>query len=112
MAIKRGDVFFADFPGSEGHVQGFRNRPWVVVQNDVGNEHSPVTIVCPMTTKFKHFIPTQVYITWGPIHGVVMCEQIRVVDKGDFQVVTHLPDEIMNHIDHALAVAVGLTKEW
>ena len=110
--IKRGDVFFANFPGSEGHVQGFKKRPWLVVQNDVGNEFSPLTIVVPMTKKFKHPMGTHVQIAWGPVYGTVMCEQIRVVDQDDFEVVTHLPDEIMNHIDRALAVAIGLTKEW
>lgn len=110
--IKRGDVFFANFPGSDGHVQGFKTRPWVVVQNDVGNEYSPVTIVVPMTKKFKHPYPTHVQLVWGPVSGTVLCEQIRVVDKEDFEVVTHLPEEIMNHVDHALSVAIGLKKEW
>lgn len=110
--IKRGDVFFADFQGFEGHVQGARKRPWVVVQNDVGNEHSPCTIVVPMTTKFKRPLPTHAIVMWGPVHGVIMCEQIRTVDKKNYQVVAHLPDEIMCHVDRALAIAVGLTKEW
>lgn len=108
--IKRGDVFFADFPGSDGNVQGFKRRPWVVVQNDIGNEHSPLTIVCPFTSKTKHPIPTHVHLVWGPIYGTVMCEQIRVVDKEEFEVVTHLPDEIMTHVDRALAIAIGLKR--
>lgn len=108
--IKRGDVFFANLPGSEGNVQGFKSRPWVVVQNDIGNEHSPVTIVVPMTTKMKQQIPTHVNLVWGPIYGTVMCEQIRVVDKEEFEVVTHLPNEIMTHVDRALAIAIGLKR--
>lgn len=110
--IKRGDVFFANFPGSKGHVQGFKNRPWIVVQNDVGNKFSGTTIVVPMTRKFKRPYHTHVNFVWGPVAGTALCEQIRVVDMEDFEVVTHLPDEIMNHIDIALAVAVGLKKEW
>lgn len=110
--IKRGDIFFANFPGSEGNVQGFKTRPWLVVQNDVGNYYSPVTIVVPMTKSIKQPLPTHVVITDGPVIGTVLCEQIRTVDKGDFRIVTHLSDEIMNHVDHALEVAIGLTKEW
>ena len=109
--IKRGDIFFANYPGSKGHVQGFKNRPWVVVQNDAGNEFSGITIVVPMTKKFKHPLPTHVSVAWGSISGTVLCEQIRVVDQEDFKVVEHLPDKIMEHSDRALAVAVGLTKD-
>lgn len=108
--IKRGDVFFANFPGSEGHVQGFKTRPWIVVQNDAGNEHSGVTIVVPMTKKHKPPLPTHVTLVWGSIGGTVLCEQIRVIDKEDFEVVEHLPPEIMKHIDSALAVAIGLKE--
>ena len=44
--IKRGDIYYADLPYGEGHVQG-GIRPVIVIQNDVGNRYSPTVIVAP-----------------------------------------------------------------
>ena len=48
---QRGDVVLIDVPiPSSGHVQGGK-RPWVIVQNNMGNQFSPTSIVVPLTTK-------------------------------------------------------------
>lgn len=105
MDVKRGDVFFINTPRPvEGHVQGGR-RPWVVVQNDVGNRYSDTTLVVPLTTKFKRLnMPTHCPVSWGPVRsGVVECEQVRVIDiKNDWKYIATLPEEVMTHIDRAL----------
>lgn len=107
--LRRGDVFFADLPGSDGHVIGYKKRPWVVVQNDMGNRNSSVTIVIPMTTRDVKPLPTHVTLLWGGIHGTVLAEQIRVIDQDEsFEVVEHLPPQIMRHVDEAIAVSLGL----
>ena len=54
--VRRGDVFFAKIGkgvGSEQH----GDRPVVVIQNDIGNLHSPTTIVAMITSKQKHLLP-------------------------------------------------------
>ena len=43
MEIKRGEVFYADLSPVIGSEQG-GTRPVVIVQNDVGNRHSPTVI--------------------------------------------------------------------
>ena len=44
---QRGDVVLIDVPiPSSGHVQGGK-RPWVIVQNNMGNQFSPTSIVVP-----------------------------------------------------------------
>lgn len=107
--LRRGDVFFADLPGSEGHIIGFKNRPWVVVSNDLGNRNSDILIVVPMTTRDMRPFPMHVKLVWGNIHGTVLTEQIRVVDNNEnFEVVEHLPPQIMRHIDEALMNSLGL----
>lgn len=50
--IKRGDIYYADLPYGEGHVQG-GIRPVIVIQNDVGNRYSPTVIVAPLNHKRK-----------------------------------------------------------
>ena len=79
---QRGDVVLIDIPVPENsHVQG-GNRPWLIVQNNVGNQFSPTSIIVPLTTKFKKLeMPTHVPITWENIEpSMVECEQVRVVD--------------------------------
>ena len=100
--LKRGDVFFADL--------GNKKRPWLVVQNDIGNAHSPRTIVVPLTSKIDKGLPTHTIVCWGSIRpSAVQCEEIRNVDvNADWRVVEHLPAEIMTHVDECLKIAIGL----
>ena len=100
--LKRGDVFFADL--------GYKRRPYLVVQNDIGNEYSPRTIVVPLTTRMKKPLPTHCLVCWGGIKpSVVQCEEIRYVDVDEsWTAMEHLPPEIMSHVDKALAIAIGL----
>lgn len=102
--IKRGDIVFGEFQGEK------KRRPWVVIQNDKGNYFSDYTIVVPITSKHKKPLPTHVSLVWGSIDGTVKCETIETVPQCDLEVVEHLPDEIMRHIDHALSVAIDLLK--
>lgn len=101
----RGDVVLINAPFNENsHVLG-GTRPWVIVQNNIGNMYSPTTIVCPLTTKFKKIdLPTHIAIAWDKLlPSVVQCEQVRVVDvRDDWKYIVTLPPEIMAHIDAAL----------
>ena len=49
MLIKRGDIFYADLNPVVGSEQG-GIRPVLVVQNNVGNKHSPTVIVVPISS--------------------------------------------------------------
>ncbi len=48
-AVRRGNIFWADLDPVKGSEQG-KTRPVLIIQNDVGNENSPVTIVACITT--------------------------------------------------------------
>ena len=52
MLIKRGDLFYADLNPSFGSEQG-GIRPVLVVQNNIGNMHSPTLVVLPITSSNK-----------------------------------------------------------
>lgn len=82
MEYKRGDVFFAalgdDGIGSEQN----GTRPVVIIQNNVGNRFSPTLIVACVTSKiFKNQIPTHVAVNFGGSTSLVLCEQIKTIDK-------------------------------
>lgn len=102
---QRGDVVIIDVPiPASGHVQGGK-RPWVIVQNNMGNQFSPTSIVVPLTTKMKRLeMPTHVAFVWENLEqSMVECEQVRVIDiTEDWKYVCTLPPQIMSHIDTAL----------
>ncbi|MCM3758805.1 MULTISPECIES: type II toxin-antitoxin system PemK/MazF family toxin [Sporosarcina] len=115
MAIKRGDVFFADLSPVVGSEQG-GTRPVLVIQNDIGNRFSPTVIVAAITAQIqKAKLPTHVEID-AARHGferdsVILLEQIRTLDKSRLtDKITHLDHQVMQKVDEALEVSFGLTN--
>ena len=63
MVIRRGDIYYADLRPVVGSEQG-GIRPVLVVQNDVGNRHSPTVIVAAITSKMhKAKLPTHIELS-------------------------------------------------
>lgn len=52
MIIQRGDIYYADLRPVVGSEQG-GVRPVLIIQNDVGNKHSP-TVICAAITSQMH----------------------------------------------------------
>lgn len=109
--IWRGDIWLADLRnGTIGSEQG-KVRPVVVVQNNIGNKHSPTVTVVPVTSKTKNKLPTHVliYNSCLPILSTALVEQIRTIDKSRFiKRVGRLSEEIMSKINNAIAIQMGL----
>lgn len=116
VEIKRGDIFYADLSPVIGSEQGGM-RPVVIVQNDIGNHYSPTVIVAAITARIqKPKMPTHVGINSEYVgiekDSVILLEQIRTIDKQRLRDrVTHLDDETMKRVDHALQVSVGLLSQ-
>ena len=113
--MKRGQVYYVDFGKCTGSEQGGR-RPCVIVQNDIGNRHSPTIIIVPITGKNKNPLPTHVETTKEDknlfIGSVILTEQIQTVDKdrtGDF--VCNLIKNTMQKVDESLQISLALNKE-
>ena len=110
MIVKRGDMFYADLSPVVGSEQG-GIRPVVIIQNDVGNKHSPTVIASQLG---KNKLPTHIEI--GPKNcglkseSVVLAEQIRTIDKSRLkEKIGHIDDEsVMNKINSALGISFGL----
>ena len=113
MIIKRGDIFYADLRPVVGSEQG-GIRPVLVVQNDIGNKHSPTVICDAITSKMnKAKLPTHVEISaaeYGVIKdSVILLEQIRTIDKLRLkEKVCHLDKKILERIDKALEISLAL----
>lgn len=53
--IRRGDIYFCrGSPGAIGSEER-KERPVVVVQNNIGNLHSPTVIVAPLTSNVSRY---------------------------------------------------------
>ena len=82
--FQRGDIFFTHFGASTGSEQ-HGDRPAVILQNDVGNYHSPTLIVATMTSKAEKKVnqPTHCLLENAGLNipSVVQAEQIFTIDK-------------------------------
>ncbi|RSK25666.1 type II toxin-antitoxin system endoribonuclease NdoA [Bacillus sp. HMF5848] len=113
MIVKRGDVYFADLSPVVGSEQG-GVRPVLIIQNDIGNRFSPTVIVAAITAQIqKAKLPTHVEIDakrYGfERDSVILLEQIRTIDKQRLtDKITHLDDEMMERVDEALQISLGL----
>ena len=62
MVIKRGDIYYADLRPVVGSEQG-GIRPVLIIQNNVGNRHSPTVICAAITSRMnKAKLPTHIEI--------------------------------------------------
>ena len=111
---RRGDIYYADLNPVCGSEQGGK-RPVVVIQNNIGNVHSPTLIVATITTKQdKRKYPTHYPIKENPAFtepSVIMLEQLRTIDKN--RVLGYLgkipPKEMLN-VDKALMLSLALQQ--
>ncbi len=114
VVIKRGDIFYADLRPVVGSEQG-GIRPVLIIQNNVGNRHSPTVICAAITSKMnKAKLPTHIEIDAG-IYGiekdsVILLEQLRTIDKRRLKdKVCHLDDMMLDKVNHALEISLELT---
>jgi len=113
VVIRRGDIFYADLRPVIGSEQG-GIRPVLIVQNDIGNKHSPTVICAAITSKMnKAKLPTHVEINaekYGIIKdSVILLEQIRTIDKSRLKdKVCRLDNDVLKKIDKALIISFSL----
>lgn len=108
----RGEIYYADLDPVFGHEQG-GIRPVLVLQNDVGNYHSPTLIVTAVTRRTfkKPSQPTHVVLddAEGLAPSLFMLEVIRTIDKRRVRgYVGKLTENQMERIDAALRVSLRL----
>ena len=112
--IKRGDIFYADLNPVVGSEQG-DVRPVLVVQNDVGNIHSPTIVVTPITKNLrKNPLPTHVLLPTScglDAESLVLVEQIRTIDRSRLTgYIGRIGKKEQSQIDVALTVCVGIEQ--
>ena len=111
--MRRGDVYYADLRPVVGSEQG-GIRPVLIIQNDVGNKHSPTVICAAITSKMnKAKLPTHIELDSAKYEmvkdSVILLEQLRTIDKKRLKdKVCHLDGAIMDKVNRALLVSLDL----
>ena len=113
MTVRRGEIYYADLSPVVGSEQGGL-RPVLIVQNDVGNKHSPTVIAAAITSqKEKAKLPTHIRLDSKSCglakDSIVLLEQIRTLDKQRLrEKMGSLDTNSMNAVNSALSVSFGL----
>ncbi len=110
---QRGEIYLVNFDPTVGsEIQ--KTRPALILQNDISNQYSPITIVAALTSQFDtELYPTEVLI--NPPEGglvypsVVLLNQIRSIDRK--RLVKRLgiiSDGLMGQVNRAMQISLGL----
>ena len=111
--MKRGDIYYADLRPVIGSEQG-GVRPVLIIQNDIGNKHSPTVICAAITSKMnKAKLPTHIELNEDEYDmvkdSVILLEQLRTIDKKRLKdKVCHLDSEIMGKANEGLLISLEL----
>ena len=111
--MKRGDIYYADLRPVIGSEQG-GIRPVLIIQNDVGNKHSPTVICAAITSKMnKAKLPTHIELNASKYDmvkdSVILLEQLRTIDKKRLKDrICHLDQDIMQIVNNGLKVSLEL----
>ena len=111
--MRRGDVYYVDLRPVIGSEQG-GIRPVLIIQNDVGNKHSPTVICAAITSKMnKAKLPTHIELDSHRYEmvkdSVVLLEQLRTIDKKRLKdKVCHLDQDMMEKVNKGLLISLEL----
>ena len=113
--LRRGDIVRVRLDPVEGSEQA-GDRPGLVISPDLINQHSPVVLVAPITSKKTEKIyPFEALIEASadglPQRSKVLLMQLRALDKrrivGQYGAVDA---PTLERVDTALRIATGLTR--
>ncbi len=112
---KRGEIYLVPFDPAQGSEIN-KTRPALILQNNLGNQFSPITIVAALTSKTGHRrFPFQVFISAPEggieVDSIIQLNQIRTVDK---QRLTRrlgvVSSETMILVERAILISLGITE--
>ncbi len=112
---RRGEIYLVRLDPTVGH-EIRKTRPAVIIQNDVSNQYSPITIVAAISSKFADPpFPREVVIEGKesglPKRSAVIVNQIRSVDRLRLETrMGRLSLESMRRVDEALRISLGLVE--
>jgi mRNA interferase MazF len=114
--LRRGDLYLCSFDPTVGH-EIKKTGPAVVIQNDIGNRFSPLTIVAAVTSAVSPVsYPVEVVVDPNTANGLdvrssIRLDQIRTVDRQRMVRRLGVVDRgTMAKVDEALKISLGLVR--
>ena len=125
MVVKRGEIYWVEFDPVKGSEQGGL-RPALIVQQDIGNQYSPTTVVVAITRTlpprpYPFVVVVDPEESGLPARSAINCSQIATVQKdepgsrlrpwsGEHEVrpIGQLSARKMAQVDQALRYNLGL----
>lgn len=112
MQVKRGDIYFADLSPVVGSEQS-GIRPVLIIQNDIGNKHSPTVIVIAITSKQKPNLLTHILVEDKKCgldkDSVILTEQIRTLDKSRLRnKIGSVDNKTLEKVKKAIEISFGM----
>jgi mRNA interferase MazF len=112
---ERGEIYLVNFDPTIGS-EIKKTRPALIIQNDVSNEFSPITVVAAITSKYDDKLyPTEILIQKNEAgltqDSVVLLNQIRSIDRQRLiKRIGKLDDLKIKRIDIAIKISLGLIE--
>jgi mRNA interferase MazF len=113
---RRGQVYLCSFDPTVGH-EIKKTRPALIIQNDIGNRYSPLTIVAAITSTVPRVAyPVEVIIEPTAFNGIVTrssirLDQIRTVDRQRLvRLLGVVEPSTMAKVDEAIKISLGLIR--
>jgi mRNA interferase MazF len=112
---QRGEIYLVNFDPTVG-AEIRKTRPALILQNDIANRFSPITIVAAITSQVdERLYPTEVLVRSpeGGLEkdGVVLLNQFRSIDRRRLlRRLGRLRPETMQHVERALLLSLGVVR--
>jgi mRNA interferase MazF len=106
--MKRGEIWWVNFdPSVGGEIQ--KQRPAVIVSNDVSNKYLNRVQVVPVTSQIDKLYPSEAYVTVAGKQAKAMADQLATVSKHRLikQIGRVSPSELQD-IERAIQIQLGL----
>ena len=111
----RGEIYLVNFDPTLG-TEIKKTRPALIIQNDIANKHSPITIVAAITSKYDETLyPTEVLIpaNEGSLKqdSVILLNQLRSIDRQRLvKKLGKIKDITLKKVDSAIKISLGLIE--
>lgn len=110
---KRGEIYLVNFDPTIGR-EIKKTRPAVVIQNDISNRYSGITIVAAISSKFgPKMYPTEVLVKAGEggiqLDSVILLNQVRSIDhQRMIKRLGKVSAATLKRVERAIAISLGL----
>ncbi len=111
--LKRGEIWLVNLDPTIGY-EIKKSRPALIIQNDVGNKYSPITIIAPISSQNidkTHPVEVLIQKKYSALDkdSKVLLNQIRAVDRRRLiKKLGKVSLDIMGNVDEAIKISLGL----